>query len=125
MTIRREDCYHTTFEDFSFDVIVLGNVLHIVERPLAVVKEASRLLKPGGRLLAVDYTSIGMSPWQTMRMAVRYLRAWGFPPSTSQAIGPQELRQLAAGAGLEVVESGMLGTVTKAACLVARKSVPS
>jgi SAM-dependent methyltransferase len=40
------------FEDERFDALVLKDVLEHVDDPVAVVAEASRVLRPGGRLFA-------------------------------------------------------------------------
>jgi ArsR family transcriptional regulator len=41
-------------DDASADVAILSLVLHFVVDPAAVVAEAARVLRPGGRLLVVD-----------------------------------------------------------------------
>jgi ubiquinone/menaquinone biosynthesis C-methylase UbiE/DNA-binding transcriptional ArsR family regulator len=41
-------------DDASVDVAVLSLVLHFVVDPAAVIAEAARVLRPGGRLLVVD-----------------------------------------------------------------------
>jgi ArsR family transcriptional regulator len=41
-------------DDASIDVAVLSLVLHFVVDPMAVMAEAARVLRPGGRLLVVD-----------------------------------------------------------------------
>lgn len=41
-------------EDASFDVALLSHVLHRVEEPAALVREALRVLRPGGRLLVLE-----------------------------------------------------------------------
>ena len=43
------------FEDGFFDVVVSVMVLHHIERLQPALGEMSRVLKPGGRLLVVDY----------------------------------------------------------------------
>ncbi len=43
------------FADSSFDVVVSVMVMHHIEDPQAVLKELTRVLKSGGRLLVVDY----------------------------------------------------------------------
>jgi ubiquinone/menaquinone biosynthesis C-methylase UbiE len=43
------------FEDEFFDVVVSVMVLHHIERLQPALKEMARVVKPGGRLLVVDY----------------------------------------------------------------------
>ena len=56
-SLRQGDMYRLPFADAEFDTIVLDDVLATAARPVAALREASRLLRPGGRLLlltAVD-----------------------------------------------------------------------
>jgi ubiquinone/menaquinone biosynthesis C-methylase UbiE/DNA-binding transcriptional ArsR family regulator len=53
--VRHGDMYHLPFADGSFDTVTLDQVLYQAENPAAVVAEAARLLRPGGRVLVVDY----------------------------------------------------------------------
>ncbi len=121
VAVREEDCFNTSFEEGSFDAVLLANVLHIVSWPEWVMLEAFRLVRPGGHVLAIDYTGKGMSVWASLKMTLRYLRTWGMPPSTGRMLGPVELTDLAQRVGFEVEESTLLGAETKAACLHARK----
>ena len=52
---RVSDGYSTPYDDGSFDVVLLFNVLHVVNEPAALLREARRVLKPSGWLAcAVD-----------------------------------------------------------------------
>lgn len=53
--VRQGDMYALPFTDASFDAAVIHQVLHFVESPAAVVAEAARVLRPGGRLAVVDF----------------------------------------------------------------------
>ena len=53
--VRRGDMYALPGVDGSVDTLVLHQVLHFADDPVAVVHEAARLLAPGGRLLIVDF----------------------------------------------------------------------
>ncbi|MGD8455482.1 MAG: class I SAM-dependent methyltransferase [Anaerolineales bacterium] len=45
------DGYAVPYDDESFDVVLLFNTLHVVKEPDALLREAHRLLKPGGHLV--------------------------------------------------------------------------
>ncbi len=53
--VRQADMMNLPFEDRSFDAATLNMVLHFAERPDATLKEAARVLRPGGRLVVVDF----------------------------------------------------------------------
>jgi len=54
-TVRHGDMYALPFAVPSFDLVILHQVLHFAERPAEVVAEAARVLRPGGRLVIVDF----------------------------------------------------------------------
>lgn len=53
--VRQGDMYQLPFGHASFDTISLDQILSQAERPEEAVREASRLLRPGGCLLIVDF----------------------------------------------------------------------
>ncbi|MEM7765963.1 MAG: metalloregulator ArsR/SmtB family transcription factor [Pseudomonadota bacterium] len=53
--VRHGDAAATPFETASADLVILHQVLHFIDNPAAVLAEADRLLKPGGRLIVVDF----------------------------------------------------------------------
>lgn len=53
--VRQADMYQLPLADGAMDVVIIHQVLHFAERPAAVVAEAARVLRPGGRLLLVDF----------------------------------------------------------------------
>ena len=54
-SIRQGDMYQLPLAGQSFDAVVIHQVLHYAERPSQAVAEAARVLRPGGRLLIVDF----------------------------------------------------------------------
>ena len=55
--VRHGDFYNLSVPTASFDVAVVHQVLHYAEEPAAVVAEAARVLRPGGRMLVVDFAA--------------------------------------------------------------------
>lgn len=53
--VRQGDIYHLTYEPGSFDLVTLHQVLHFLDDPGGAIREAARMLAPGGRLLIVDF----------------------------------------------------------------------
>jgi ubiquinone/menaquinone biosynthesis C-methylase UbiE len=52
--VRLADMYRLPLSDQSFEIVVLQMVLHHAEVPADAVLEATRVLRPGGRLLVID-----------------------------------------------------------------------
>lgn len=53
--VRQGDMYQLPFPDLSFDAAIIHQVLHYAEEPGEAIQEAARVLRPGGRLLLVDF----------------------------------------------------------------------
>ena len=53
--VRRGDLFQLPYADDSFDLITVHQVLHYLEDPSGAVMEAARVLKPGGKLVIVDF----------------------------------------------------------------------
>jgi len=53
--VRHGDLYNVPLPDGAADAVVLHQVLHFLDDPSAAIAEAARLLKPGGKLLVVDF----------------------------------------------------------------------
>ena len=50
-SLRKGDMYDLPFADHEFDTVVLDDVLGNAAQPVAAIREARRVLKPGGRML--------------------------------------------------------------------------
>lgn len=53
--LRHADMLRLPFQAGRFDVAVLHMALHYVEDPVAALAEAARVVRPGGRLIVVDF----------------------------------------------------------------------
>ena len=54
--VRQADIRQLPFDDRRFDAVSLHMVLHFIDDAEAAISEAARVLAPGGRLVAVDFT---------------------------------------------------------------------
>lgn len=54
-SVRQGDMYRLPVAGASFDVVTIHQVLHFAEDPALAIAEAARVLRPGGRLLVVDF----------------------------------------------------------------------
>ena len=53
--VQQGDIYNLDLAPGSYDVVILHQVLHFLDEPRRAIKEASRVVRPGGRLLIVDF----------------------------------------------------------------------
>jgi len=54
-SVRQGDLYDLPLGNDSFDVVILHQVLHFLDDGGRAIREAARVLRPGGRLLVVDF----------------------------------------------------------------------
>ena len=53
--LRQGDIYAPPFGRDAFDLVVIHQVLHYLDDPTRAIREAARLVAPGGRILVVDF----------------------------------------------------------------------
>jgi ArsR family transcriptional regulator len=53
--LRQGDIYAPPFPRNAFDLVVIHQVLHYLDDPTRAIREAARLVAPGGRILVVDF----------------------------------------------------------------------
>jgi ArsR family transcriptional regulator len=58
--VRLGDIYSLALPDGVADAVIMHQVLHFVSEPALAIREAARVLAPGGRLLIVDFAPHGL-----------------------------------------------------------------
>lgn len=90
--LRQGDILALPLEDAAGDTVVLHQVLHYLPAPEPAIAEVARLVKPGGRLLIVDFAP---HSHEELRAQDAHARL-GF--------SDEQIAQWYAGAGLDVIE---------------------
>jgi ubiquinone/menaquinone biosynthesis C-methylase UbiE/DNA-binding transcriptional ArsR family regulator len=94
--VRQGDVYALPVERESFDLVTIHQVLHFLEDPQAAIREAARPLRPGGRLLIVDFAPHGLEFLREDHAHLRLgfsdeqMRAW----LTEAGLACEEINQL-------------------------------
>jgi ArsR family transcriptional regulator len=81
ITFLLEDLHRLSLKAGRMDLVVISQSLHHVEAPHAVLAEAARLLKPGGRLVLLELMP-HEERWVLERLGHRHL---GFSPESLEA----------------------------------------
>jgi ubiquinone/menaquinone biosynthesis C-methylase UbiE len=101
--IEKADCAKAPLRQKGCDCVMMANLLHVIDRPLQCLQEGYRILREGGVLIAIDFTSYGMGVSQKVRLGLRYLAKWGLPPRQGRdGMSPDELALLVGSAGFKV-----------------------
>jgi ubiquinone/menaquinone biosynthesis C-methylase UbiE len=56
--IRKADMTELDYPDASFDAVVAGNVIHLLDDPVAALNELMRVCKPSGKVIIPTYINI-------------------------------------------------------------------
>ena len=96
------------FDDASFDLVVMLDVIEHLPNPVGVLREVARVVRPGGRLLVTTPS------WQ--------FGGWSDPVYHVSEYSPEELRrQVEAATGMTTCNVGKVGGVYRDLILIVRK----
>ena len=70
-SLRQADMYALPLSEGSADSVIIHQVLHYAQAPAAAIAEAARVLRPGGKLLVVDFAA---HEREDLRIADAHLR---------------------------------------------------
>lgn len=87
-TLRKGEMHSLPFGDNEFDTVILDDVLDTSERPVDAIIEAKRLLRPGGRILALSSVGDRETP-DIGRSLAEWCRAANLRLSTPRSIPTQ------------------------------------
>ena len=87
--------------DDTYDVVIAGNVLHLLTNPQGAVKEMYRVLKPGGKLLLPTFTNKNSA-----RLLIGIYKKLGFDPAANYS--PSEYKKMLEDCGLGRVRTKLI-----------------
>jgi ubiquinone/menaquinone biosynthesis C-methylase UbiE len=123
ITIQKANCEDTSFPSRRFDTVFMANLIHVVINPTKVLQESHQILRNGGLLLIVDFTSYSMNWFEKMKLGIRYLKKWGMAPRYARnKLSPDELASFVENVDFKVEKVQLLGDKTKALYLRGRKN---
>ena len=111
--VRLADMYRLPFPAERFDAVTINMVLHYAEAPGALLAEVARVLKPGGRLIVVDF-----APHELVELRDEHEHRWlGFEEA--------EIARIAAHAGLTLEPTVSLEGEPLTVCLWRARRSPA
>jgi len=114
ITVEKENCFNLSYEKAYFDTVVMANLLHVIPDPEKALKECRRVLRPGGRMIVLSFTTMGMGFLQKVFMISRYLRTYGKPPGDARHLTPDTARSFLENTGFKVTRSSLIGSRIRA-----------
>lgn len=101
ISFEERNIFHLDDPDETYDVVIAGNVLHLLNDPKAAVKELYRVLKPGGKLLLPTFTTRNKG-----KLMIKLYMILGFQPSESYS--PSQYRDMLIRCGCGTVKTKLI-----------------
>lgn len=112
--VEKANCFELPYDDETFDTVFMANLLHVIPTPEKAVTEAKRVVKQGGQIIALDYTSTGMNEIDKSKMMQRYMEAYGDRPKSAINVDDKIMNNLFTSNGLDVKFTKLIGGASKA-----------
>lgn len=108
ITFEQRNIFHLEDAEDTYDVVIAGNVLHLLAGPENAVKELCRVAKPGGKLLLPTFMLKDKS--KISEKLIGIYEKLGFSPSTDYS--PKSYVEMLKGCGCGEVKAKLIkGTV--------------
>lgn len=114
ITVEKADCCNLPYGEDTFDSVFMANLLHVVPDIETAMKEAVRVLKPGGSLIALDFDMKHMSFFNKIRMIQQFIRNFGMPPHKASPVSDDVMKALFAKHHLTIDFVKIIGYQSKA-----------
>ena len=104
----RANVFHLDYADGEFDIVIAGNVLHLLDNPENAVRELSRVTKDGGKILLPTFMTRDKAA--ISEVLLKAYKKLGFEPSAEYS--PGEYVKMLKGCNVGEVKSKLIkGTV--------------
>ncbi len=81
---KQADAFHLEADDNTYDTVFMANLLHIVSDCSSLLQEIKRVLKPSGKVIALDVTVEGMSFFAKLGLIRRFMKTYGKPDEKAE-----------------------------------------
>ena len=117
--VEKADAFDLKYPQNSFNTVFLANLLHIIPCPENVIEQVKKVLKPGGKIIVLDFGSEGMSIFNKIGMIHRYLKTYGKPPKNGTFLTTRSVANLLKIKGFSIEKTMLAGKKVKAAYIIA------
>ena len=112
--VAKQNALDLSLPDGKFDTVVMANLLHVIPQPKQAIRESCRVIRDGGELIVISFTTEGISLFSKLAMIYRYLRTYGKPPETAQTLTLASTKEMLEAEGFSVRDAQLVGGNCKA-----------